>query len=68
VKLESANFVVGQNGPLSSLLIHENYIFYVEEDKYVRMNRSNIEFPFIKALECVLFDFKPTRLKIPPVC
>ncbi len=67
-KLEQAKFVVGQNRLISSLLIHENYIFFVEEDKCVRINRSNIEFPFIIALECVLFDLKATWLKIPPVC
>ncbi len=43
-------------------------IFFVEEDKYVRSNGSNIELPFIIALECVLFDLKATWLKIPPVC
>jgi hypothetical protein len=47
-------------------LIHENYIFFLEEDQYVRSNRSNIEFPFIKALKCVLFDLKVTRIKISP--
>ncbi len=59
---------MGQNGLISSLLIHENYIFFVEEDKYVRSNRSNIEFPFIIALECVRFDLKATRLKLTSVC
>jgi hypothetical protein len=67
-KIGIGNFVVDQNGLISSLLIHENYIFFVEEDKYVRSNRSNIEFPFIIALECVFFDLKATRLKIPPAC
>jgi hypothetical protein len=43
-------------------------IFFVEEDRYVRSNGSNIEFPFIIALECVLFDLKAMWLKIPPVC
>jgi hypothetical protein len=28
---------------------------------------SNIEFLFIKALECVLFNFQAMRLKMPPV-
>ncbi len=51
-----------------SLLIHENYIFFVEKDKYVRSNRRNIDFSLIIALECVLFDFEVMGLKIPPVC
>jgi len=64
----AAKFRYVENGRISSLSIHENYIFFVGQDKYVRRNRSNIEFPFIKALECVLLDFKATRLKLPPVC
>jgi hypothetical protein len=46
-------------------------MFFLEEGKYVRSNRSNrsnFEFPFIIALEFVLFDLKAAWLKIPPVC
>ena len=44
------------------------FLWKLFSDKYVRSNRSNIEFPFIKALECVLFDFKAMWLKVSPVC
>ncbi|CAF0789614.1 unnamed protein product [Rotaria sordida] len=40
----------------------------VVRDKYIKSNMGNIDFPFIEALERVLFDFKAMWLIIPPVC
>ena len=43
-------------------------IFFIEWDRYFRSNNGKIEFPFIKALECVIFGFKAMWLTIPSVC